>query len=145
MIMKRLLFGLLIMGLIVISGCAQQPAEKPKATESMDPLTSRDFVQENTQIFAALKSVGIEPLVDSIEDSVLVRFEIPQNYSTQTTVIAALTAAAAVTKSESVVVQVYRGEKKVEEIKTKKQKVLDFVNNKISPEDFLADLDWKKL
>ncbi len=140
--MKKIIL-LLIIGIILVSGCTQQ-GNKSQENTAAESESGRDFLQENTYIYASLKSVGIEPLVDTTQESVLVRFEASEIYSTQASVIASLSAAAVVTKSDNIIVQVYNGSKKMEEVKTTRQAVLDTVNEKSSIETFIDSLYWQR-
>ncbi len=122
---------LLLIILITFVGCTQVTRE-------------RDFIKENTQIYEALLADGFDALVDTKEESVLVRFELPEGYNSEASVLGILGTVSGITKSNQIIVQVYENNKKTEEVTTTKQDVLDVVNEKTSVDDFLNNLDWKK-
>ena|SRR3989338_6294589 len=134
--MKRLLVLLIVTGLVLISGCTQQGPTEEKKTQNERNL------EENSQLYTALKLVGLETLVDSTDERILIRFELPPFYSKELSVVVALSAAT-VAKSDQIIVQIYKSDKKTDEIKTTKQAVLDSINGKTQMEDFLDNLDWQ--
>lgn len=129
---------IILIGLILVIGCVQSVnQEKPISKE-------RDFIQENTDIYRVLSADGFDPLVDTTDSTVLIRLELPVNYTSEASIMSILGSVSAITKSDEIIIQLYRNGKKSEEVKTKKQDVLDAINGKISIEDFLNGLDWKK-
>ncbi len=122
----------LLIGIVFLAGC----------TQTQEP--QRDFIQENTDIYNVLLQDGFDALVDTTEDRVLVRFDLPQNYTSEASVYIVLASVSAITKSDLIIVQIYRNEKKIEEVRAKNQDVLDIVNDKISVEELIRNLEWKK-
>lgn len=139
---------MLLMLIVLVSGCVQVKDQslqiKDQNLETKDEKSlERDFIEENTEIYNVLLEDGFNALVDTTEQIVLIRLELPEGYTSEASVLSILAAVSAITKSENIIVEIYKDEVKIEEVKTTTQEVLDVVADKVPVENFLKNIDWK--
>ena len=141
---------MLLMLIVLVSGCVQvkdqslQLKDQNLETKDQKPV-ERDFIEENTEIYNVLLDDGFNALVDTTEQSVLIRLELPEGYTSEASVLSILATVSAITKSKNIIVEIYKDKAKIEEVKTTTQEVLDVVADKVPVENFLNNLDWKRM
>jgi len=100
----------------------------------------------NTELYLALTSVGIEDaIVDITDERALVRYNLPENMSKESVNYYIMGAAAAITNSSKIVIQVYENFTPLEEIVVSTEDVLAFMNETITYEEFEKRIEIKSL
>lgn len=100
----------------------------------------------NTELYIALASVGIEDaVVDITPERALVRYNLPENMSKESVNYYIMGAAAAITNSSKIVIQVYENFTPLEEVVVNTDDVLAFMNETITYEEFEKRIEIKSL
>jgi len=100
----------------------------------------------NTELYIALTSVGIEDaVVDITPERALVRYNLPENMSKESVNYYIMGAAAAITNSSKIVIQVYENFTPLEEVVVNTDDVLAFMNETITYEEFEKRIEIKSL
>ena len=100
----------------------------------------------NTELYLALASVGIEDaVVDITPERALVRYNLPENMSKESVNYYIMGAAAAITNSSKIVIQVYESFTPLEEVIVSIEDVLAFMNETITYEEFEKRIEIKSL
>ena len=98
----------------------------------------------NTELYAALVSIGIEnAVVDITPERAFVRYNLPENMRKVNYYI--MGAAAAITNSSKIVIQVYENFTPLEEVVVNTDDVLAFMNETITYEEFEKRIEIKSL
>ncbi|RLG39170.1 MAG: hypothetical protein DRN91_00585 [Candidatus Alkanophagales archaeon] len=93
-----------------------------------------------------MTSVGIEDaIVDITDERALVRYNLPENMSKESVNYYIMGAAAAITNSSKIVIQVYENFTPLEEIVVSTEDVLAFMNETITYEEFEKRIEIKSL
>ena len=101
---------------------------------------------KNTELYTLLANVGIEDaLVDITKDRALIRYELPENMSKEASQYYIMLAAATITNSSKIVIQVYENFTPLEEVVVSTDDVLAFMNGTITYEEFEKRIKIKSL
>ena len=133
---KKIVIPITVIAVLAIALCILSLPSQPEPEIIPNPL--------NTELYLALASVGIEDaVVDITPERALVRYNLPENMSKESVNYYIMGAAAAITNSSKIVIQVYENFTPLEEVIVSTEDVLAFMNETITYEEFEKRIEIK--
>lgn len=134
---KKVAISITVIAILAISSYILSLPSQP------EPVTPYPL---NTELYLALASVGIEDaVVDITEERALIRYNLPENMSKEAVNYYIMGAAATITNSSKILIQVYENFTPLEEVIVSTEDVLAFMNGTITYEELEKRIEIKSL